>query len=516
MNRVAKLAVCVLTLVPMLCAQGSEHANHPPAPAGENPASEKFPAPPAEETTVVTKHTITLAGHELHYTATTGTLLLLKEDGKPKASMFYVAYTEDGADPASRPVTFAFNGGPGSSSVWLHIGALGPRRVTLSSEGMAVPPPYKIVDNQDTALSFTDLVFIDPVTTGFSRNAPGENPAQFHGLEGDLESVSDFIRLYLTKSQRWESPKYLAGESYGTTRASALSGYLIEHDGIYLNGITLISTVMNFETLIFRPGNDVPYPLYLPSYAAAAWYHKKLPSDLQSQSVEEVVKQAREFAGGKYLQALEKGSALSGAERSSIVEQLARFTGLAPAYIELSNLRIPEQRFTKELMISEKQVIGRYDSRLTGPDEDPVSDNADYDPSYTSVLGAFTAAFNQYVRQELNWKTDLPYEVLTMKVQPWNYGHFMNSYVNVSGDLVDGMTANPFMKVLQMNGYYDLATPFFATEYTFDHLPITPDLRNNIQFGYCGAGHMLYLKGTCRNELHEKMAGIYSGGARSQ
>jgi carboxypeptidase C (cathepsin A) len=249
--------------------------------------------------------------------------------------------------------------------------------------------------------------------------------------------------------------------------------------------------------------------LFLPSYAAAAWYHKKLPSELQNETVENVVRQAREFARGRYMDALQKGAALSEADRRDVVQQLARFTGLSPEYIDRSNLRVEERRFTKELMMNEKEVIGRYDARLTGPDQDPVSDSADYDPSYTSVLGAFTAAFNQYVRQELNWKTDLPYEVLTMKVQPWNYSGFVNAFVNVSGQLVDGMTANPFMKVLQMNGYYDLATPFFATEYTFDHLKITPELRKNIQFGYCGAGHMLYLKESCLQELHKDMAGIY-------
>lgn len=505
MKRLISLAVYGFTFLPLLHAQGAEH----PKPAAENQADDKFPAPAAEETTVPSKHTITLNGRDIHYTATAGTLLLEKENGKPRASMFYVAYTVDGADPASRPITFAFNGGPGSSSVWLHMGALGPRRVTLSPEGMAVAPPYKIVDNQDTALAFTDLVFIDPVTTGFSRNAPGENPAQFHGLEGDLESVADFIRLFLTKSERWASPKYLAGESYGTTRASALAGYLIEHQGIYLNGITLISSVLNFQTLLFRPGNDAPYVFFLPSYTAAAWYHKKLPSDLQSQSLEEVTRQSREFAGGKYLEALHKGAALGASERTEIVQQLARFTGLPADYIERSDLRIKDQRFMKQLLLSDKQVIGRYDARLVGPDEDPVSDTADFDPSYTSVLGAFTAAFNQYIRQELKWKTDLPYEVLTAKVQPWNYSGFTNSFVDVSSRLVDGMTANPFMKILQMNGYFDLATPFFATEYTFDHLPISPQLRKNVTFGYCGAGHMLYLKEGCLDELHKKMGSIY-------
>ncbi len=500
------VAVCALTLASGLSGQTTEHPKHDQT---ENQEQDKFPAPPAEEKSVKTQHTITVNGKQLHYTAIAGTLLLPKENGKPKASMFYVAYTLDGADPATRPVTFAFNGGPGSSSVWLHMGALGPRRVPLSAEGMAVAPPYHIVDNQETALVFSDLVFIDPVTTGFSRNAPGENPAQFHGLEGDLQSVGDFILLYLTKSERWASPKYLAGESYGTTRASALAKYLTEHNGIYLNGITLISSVLNFQTLLFHPGNDLPYPLFLPTYTAAAWYHKKLPQDLQSDALDDVLRQAREFAGGKYLTALEKGSSLNASDRTEIIRELARFTGLKPEYIDKSDLRVADQRFMKELLNSDREVIGRYDSRLVGPDSDPVSDGVDYDPSYTSVLGAFTAAFNQYVRDELNWKTDLPYEVLTSKVRPWDFGEFENAYVNVTDRLVDGMIANPFMKILQMNGYYDLATPFFATEYTFDHLPISPELRKNITFGYCGAGHMMYLKESCLSELHKQMQRMY-------
>jgi carboxypeptidase C (cathepsin A) len=495
---------CFLLCTPLVHAQQDK-----PKPDSDNKASEKFPAPPAEEKTVKTQHTIRAGGQELHYTAITGTLLLTKDDGKPKASIFYVAYTLDGADASKRPITFAFNGGPGSSSVWLHIGALGPRRVPLSSDGMPVAPPYKLVDNPDTALSFTDLVFIDPVTTGFSRNAPGEDPRQFHGLEGDLESVSDFIRLYLTRAERWPSPKFLAGESYGTTRAAGLSGYLLEHEGIYLNGITLISSVLNFQTLAFRKNNDLPDVLYLPSYTATAWYHKRLPSDLQNLPLEQVVQQARDFAAGQYAQALLKGSQINATERAAVVQQLARFTGLTPSYIDNSELRIEDQRFMKELLRSDKKTVGRFDSRLIGEDQDAVGERPEYDPSYASVLGPYTAVLNQYVRQELNWKTDLPYEILTDKVRPWDFSGFVNAYVDVSGRLASAMTANPFMKVLQMNGYYDLATPFFATEYTFDHLGIPPEVRKNIQFGYCGAGHMLYLKESCLTELRRRMAGMY-------
>jgi carboxypeptidase C (cathepsin A) len=474
-------------------------------------ANEKFPAPPVEEKSSKTQHMIHVNGQDLHYTAVAGTLLLLKEDGKPKASIFYVSYSMDGADKTKRPITFAFNGGPGSSSVWLHIGALGPKRVELTPDGQAVPPPYRLVDNEDTALLMTDLVFIDPVTTGFSRNAPGEDPKQFHGLEGDIAEVGDFIRLYLTRFERWASPKFLAGESYGTTRASALSLYLLDNQGIYLNGITLISSILNFETARFANGNDLPYILFLPTYTATAWYHKKLSGDLQSGDLRQAVEEARKFAGGPYKDALMKGSQLSNAERKEIAQQVARFTGLPVEYVDEANLRISIFRFTKELLRDERKTVGRYDSRLEGVDRDAAGERPEYDPSYAAVQGAFTAAFNAYIRDELNWKTDMPYEVLTAKVQPWNYSDFTNQYVDVAERLRSTMSQNQFMRVLQINGYYDLATPFFATEYTFDHLGLDPKLRGNVALHYCDAGHMLYLKQNCRDELHRDMTEMYRG-----
>ena len=472
-------------------------------------ANEKFPAPPAVEKSSKSQHTVHLNGGDLHYTAIAGTILLKKDDGKPKASIFYIAYTLDGADATKRPLTFTFNGGPGSSSVWLHLGALGPRRVPLTPEGQPVPPPYRLVDNQQTALAFTDLVFIDPVTTGFSRNAPGEDPKQFHGLEGDLDSVSDFIHRYLTTYERWDSPKFLAGESYGTTRAAGLSEYLIRNHGIYLNGITLVSSVLNFQTLEFRKGNDLPYILYLPSYTAAAWYHKKLTGDLQSGDLEQAVAQSRKFASTTYSQALMTGDQMPEVERKHLVSEVARFTGLSERFVDDSNLRIPDQRFFKELLRDEKKTIGRYDSRLLGMDVDAAGEEAEYDPSYAAVQGAYTAAFNEYVRKELNWQSDVEYNILTPKVWPWNYSEFTNSYVDVADRLRFAMTQNQFMHVLQVNGYYDLATPFYATEYTFDHLGLPPKLHNNVSMAYCGAGHMLYLKESCLETLHKSMGDMY-------
>ena len=467
-----------------------------------------FPAPPAVEKLSTTQHSVTAGGQKIPYTATTGTLVLKKDDGKPLASIFFIAYTRDDAtDKSKRPVTFTFNGGPGSSSVWLHMGAFGPRRVAMPPEGTQPAPPYRLVENDDTALTFTDLVFIDPVTTGFSRNAPGEDPKQFHGLEGDLESVGEFIRLYTTRFDRWSSPKFLAGESYGTTRAAGLSEHLLGK-GIFLNGITLISSILNFETASFAVGNDLSYILFLPSYTATAWYHKKLPADL-SGSLTKALDEARHFASGEYSAALMKGDKLPAPERAAIARKLARLTGLSTQYVEQSNLRINIQRFTKELLRGEGRTLGRYDSRLEGIDIDAAGERGEYDPSYSSVYGAYTASFNDYVRTELKYETDMPYEVLTGKVQPWSFARYQNRYVNVAELLRQAMTQNPNLKLMVANGYYDLATPFFATEYTMDHLGLDPSLSGNVHLTYCEAGHMLYTKKSCLDALHKEMESFY-------
>jgi carboxypeptidase C (cathepsin A) len=499
-------AIAIVLTIPMLQAQ--DH----PRPAAHDAATEPPPSPaptaPPVEKTSKTRHSIQLDGKPLAYTATAGTLILKKDD-KPWASMFYVAYTRDDVqDVAKRPITFAFNGGPGSSSVWLHMGALGPKRVDMGPDGQQPKPPYQLVDNDDTALAFTDLVFIDPVTTGFSRAAPGEKDTQFHGFQGDLESVGEFIRLYLTRAERWRSPKFLAGESYGTTRSAALSQYLLDNDGIYLNGITLISSVLNFETISFGRGNDLPYALFLPSYTAAAWYHKKLPKDLQG-DLEKALGEARRFAGNEYSAALMKGDKLTASEKTSAVREMARLTGLPEQYVEESNLRVPEERFTKELLRDQRKTVGRYDSRLEGEDIDAAGEAPEYDPSYASVQGVFTAMFNDYVRAELKYDSDSTYQVLTGKVQPWSYDRFQNRYVNVAEMLRQAMTQNPSLRVMIANGYYDLATPFFATEYTVNHIGLEPGLSNHISLTYCDAGHMLYTKKSCLDGLHGAMADFY-------
>jgi carboxypeptidase C (cathepsin A) len=446
-----------------------------------------------EEKVVQTKHTVKIGGQEIKYTATAGTILLKLEDGTPKASVFYVAYTKDDvSDLTKRPVTFTFNGGPGAASIWLHLGALGPRRVQMGDAGALTGPPYKLVDNEYSLLDVTDLVFIDPVSTGYSRAVPGEAPKQFHGVEEDIQSVGDFIRLYATRNKRWTSPKFLAGESYGTTRAAGLSGYLQGRYGMYLNGIALISTILNFQTAEFDRGNDLPYILYLPTYTAIAWYHKKLPADLE-RDLPKAVEESRKFAAGEYADALMAGDNLSPARSTEIAQKLMRFTGLPADYIQQANLRIEIMHFDKELLRSERRTVGRLDGRFKGIDEDAAGAEPSYDPSLAAIVGPYTATLNDYVRGELKFESDLPYEFLTARVRPWNYSPYENRYLNVAETLRGAMTQNPFLHVYVAKGYYDLATPFFAAEYTMDHLGLDPSLRGHLTGGYFEAGHMMYV-----------------------
>src|ERR1700687_2431845 len=378
-------SVTLLLLCANLCFAQQQQAPQPEK-AAEEPKKKKKPPVP-EEKVVQTKHSLKIGGQEIKYTATAGTILLKLEDGTPKASIFYMAYTKDDAGDASRrPITFSFNGGPGSASVWLHLGLLGPRRVQMGDAGGLLPPPYKLVDNEASLLDISDLVFIDPVSTGYSRAVPGEAPKQFHGIEEDVQSVADFIRLYTTRNKRWSSPKFLAGESYGTTRAAGLSGYLQQRYGMYLNGIVLISSILNFETAEFDTGNDLPCILYLPTYTAIAWYHKKLPTDLQG-DLQKAIEESRKFAVGEYADALMAGDSLPAVRRAEIAQKLSRLTGLSAEYIERSNLRIEIQRFDKELLREQRRTVGRLDGRFTGIDENAAGARPDYDPSLAAIVG---------------------------------------------------------------------------------------------------------------------------------
>lgn len=470
----------------------------------EKPAEGSAGTAPADQL-VQTQHSITVGGRELRYTVTTGTLVLKEEaekkgeqegeaEGeKPKAAVFFIAYTlDDVADRSRRPLTFSFNGGPGSSSVWMHLGLLGPKRVLLTDEGFMLPPPFRLVDNEHTLLDVTDLVFIDPVSTGFSRPVPGEKAKEFHNFKKDVESVGDFIRLYTTRYLRWTSPKFLIGESYGTTRAAGLSGYLQERHGMYLNGIMLISSVLDFQTIIFNPGNDWPYILYLPSYAAVAWYHGRLASELQ-EDLRATLAEVEAFALGDYAQALLRGAALPAGERAEIARQVARFTGLSADYVERANLRIEHQRFSKELLRDERRTVGRLDGRFKGVDRDAAGEVHEHDPSMSATIGPYTATFNDYVRGELAFESDLPYEILNPRVWPWNWPEHQNQYANVAETLRKAMSVNPYLKIFVASGYYDLATPYLAADHTLNHLGLDPSLEGNISKSSYEAGHMMYV-----------------------
>ncbi|HYZ86750.1 MAG TPA: hypothetical protein VE621_20210, partial [Bryobacteraceae bacterium] len=437
-------------------------------------------------------HSVNLGGRTLNYTVTAGTMPIRTDTGELEANMFYIAYTADPDPGRARPLTFSFNGGPGSSSVWLHLGALGPKRVQMNDDGSLPPAPYKLVDNPYTWLDQTDLVFIDPVGTGFSRAARPDQARKFFSVEGDIQSVGEFIRLYLTRSKRWTSPLFLAGESYGTTRAAGLSGHLIDR-GIALNGIMLISTVLNFQTIRFTKGNDLPYILFLPSYTAAAWYHKKLEPGLQA-DLTEALRAAEKFASDEYPNALAKGDRLTGAERDAIATKLASLTGLSKSYVDSADLRIEIFAFIKELLRDRKQVVGRLDSRISGVDVDRrgTSETPDFDPSLTAIRPPYTAAFNQYVRNDLGYSSDLTYHILGGGIGQWNWGD-QNGFADTSEALRQAFAKNPFMKLYIGFGYYDLATPYFAAQYTLTHMGLPEPALKNITERYYEAGHMYYV-----------------------
>ena len=442
---------------------------------------------------ITTQHSIIIGGQTVNYTATAGYLVLRKEDQTPRAKFFFVAYTKnDEGDASQRPITFAFNGGPGSSSVWLHLGALGPKRVRMTETGESLPPPYSVVDNEHSWLDKTDLVFIDPVETGFSRPAKGVKKKKFTGYQQDIESVGDFIRLYVSRNGRWSSPKFLAGESYGTTRAAGLSGYLQDRYGMYLNGLMLVSSILNFQTARFGRGNDLPYVLFLPTYAAIAHYHRKLPE--MPDSLPDFLDEVEAFARGEYATALMQGDSLSDEQHTAIIDQLHRYTGLRKEYLEDIHYRIHISRFVKELRRDEGISVGRLDGRLTGRDYDDAGEYYDFDPSLEGTIsGPYTAALNAYLYDELNYRNDLPYEILTSRVHPWDYSNVQNEFLNVAETLREAMTKNPFLKVHVFNGYYDLATPYFATEYTFSHMYLSDSLADNVTMSYYDAGHMMYI-----------------------
>jgi carboxypeptidase C (cathepsin A) len=478
---------------------------------GKSEEKEEKPAP--KDNLVQTQHTVRIGGKEIKYTVTAGTIVMKEEttdrekeaEGeKPRAQVFFVAYVKDGnGSKEKRPLTFSFNGGPGSSSVWLHLGVLGPRRVVLQEDGNLPKPPFELTDNEYSLLDQTDLVFIDPMSTGYSRPVEGMKPKEWHGFKKDIELVGDFIRLYTTRTKRWLSPKFLIGESYGTTRAAGLSGYLQERHGMYLNGIMLISVVLDFTTLDFNINNDLPYIMFLPGYTATAWYHDLLKPHRPLQTW---LKEAEEFALGDYAQALLKGDSMSKEEREQIVEKVAMYTGISRQFVERSQLRIRDGHYFKELLRERGLTVGRLDSRFVGKDRLGVTESAEFDPLLTNVQGPYTAGFYDYVRSELKYESDLSYEILSRFVHPWSYAEFENQYVHVGETLRKAMTLNPYLKIFVANGYYDLGTPYFATEYTFNHLGLDEALRQNISMEYYEAGHMMYIHMPSLRQLKKDLA----------
>jgi carboxypeptidase C (cathepsin A) len=444
------------------------------------------------EPPVVTHHVAHLPNGELRYTATAGMLPIRNDSsGVIEGGMFFVAYTRDGvADPARRPLLIAFNGGPGSSSVWLHLGAFGPRRVRLLPDGSAPPPPYQVEDNPQTLLDQTDIVFVDPVGTGYSRAARPEFGAKFWGLDEDIAAMSEFIRLYLSRYSRWSSPLFIGGESYGTTRATGLSGYLADR-GITLNGIILLSTVMDFAASSMSRGNAAGFVNFLPSYAATAWYHHRLGPELQAKPVEQLMTEVKQWAVAQYGPALVMGDRLPAEQRAAIVRQLARYTGLSEQFIADNDLQVTLGRFNHELLRGQRRVVGRLDSRFTTYDLDPGSDNVQLDPSEATIRNTFTPAWNDYVRRELKYRDDDVYYILGGGIGRWHYPQ--NNYADVSPSIERAFTKNPYLRLYVAMGYYDMATPYFAVEYTLGQLRVAPEVKSNITTDYFAAGHMMYI-----------------------
>jgi carboxypeptidase C (cathepsin A) len=504
------ILLALLALGPLTLVGAQQPVERPQPPA--RPATPVAAAETPKEESSVTEHTIRIGGRTIPYRATVGSILLRDDKGEPTALLYYTAYTRsDVQDLDHRPLAFLYNGGPGSSSVWLHMGAFGPRRVVTTDADYTPPPPYTLEDNENSLLDVADLVFIDPVGTGFSHAVGKAKDSDFWGVDEDVRSLAQFITEYVSRNNRWNSPKFLIGESYGTFRSVALGAYLQSRVGMYLNGIVLISSVLDLGTISFHPGQDLPYVFYLPSYAAAAWYHRMLkdrPTDLNA-----FLTQVRQYAAGPYAQALMKGARLSAAEKQAVARELSRYTGLSEDYWIKANLRVTLPQFMAELQRSRALVTGRLDARFSGPMIDLLSEFGGYDPQSEAVTGAFTAAFNRYIREELKFGQGKTYKISADGAgRQWNWrrqgrgGFGFPGSPNVMDDLVQAFVTNPGLRVEVENGLYDLATPFFATEYTMDHLSLPESARGRIVLKYYEAGHMMYLHRPSLQELKANVA----------
>ena len=495
--------VLMVATAPAFAQGGRGRGGQPPAPepqAGNPSAPREEFAGPAEEKISQTSHTMRMDGREIKYTATAGTLPIRLDNGVVVARMFFVAYTKDGEDAKTRPLSFLYNGGPGAATIWLHMGSFAPRHVQMAEDGFQPAPPYKLVDNENSLIDVTDMVFVDAVSTGYSRMTPGNASAQFHGQSGDLRAFGEFINTYLTAYSRWPSPKYLIGESYGTIRSAGLAQEIQQRHGIELNGIALISSLLTYQTLSPAPDNDIAYAANIETFTADAWYHKKLPQDLQRLTIKEVVDQSRAFAWGDYLAALTKGNTLTDAEKTSMAQKLARFTGLSQQFVMNANLRVTAERFRKELLRDKRLAIGRLDGRFTSIDADAAGEREEFDISNSALQGPYTAMFQDYVRNELKWESDLHYPS-SGNVRPWTYDQ--NRYMDMTEALRSTMTHNPFLKVFVAIGYYDMATIMGGAEFNFTHLAYEKQVVDRVSYGYYEAGHMIYI----RPSEHKKLKG---------
>jgi carboxypeptidase C (cathepsin A) len=494
---VTRLPLAVVAAFCVLWSAQARPQDARPDSGGAEAKNQREGAPRPERS--VTQGSVVIGGKTIHYTATAGTLIVRNDKDAPWASIGYVAYTENGAsDPGRRPLTFAYNGGPGSSSLWLHMGALGPRRIVVADPDATPPPPYRVVDNAYSLLDRTDLVMIDPVGTGVSKAVGNAKDKDFWGVDRDVESLSRFIAQYVTDNGRWNSPKYLLGESYGTTRSAAIADFLQTKSGMAFNGVILVSFALNLGAIFDEiPGNQQPYPLFLPTYAAVAWYHRALPQ--RPPELLPFLDEVRTYALGEYAHALMLGNGLTASERAAVIAKLHGYTGLSADYLDKADLRVQESQFTEELLREKRETVGRLDARFLGYTFDPLGEHAPYDPQEAAIAPAFTAAFLDYYRRELKFGEGKTYVVEAPVWKEWDYSHkvagseFPQPMVDTGVDLAHALGYNPNLRVLVLQGYFDLATPFLATEYVLSHLPLSHELRSHIEIKYYEAGHMMYV-----------------------
>jgi carboxypeptidase C (cathepsin A) len=506
------IMLAIALLAPSIAAQQQRPGAAPDVQRAAQRPGEHEVAGSNEEKVSQTPHTMRLDGREIKYTATAGTIPIRLDDGKIAARMFFVAYTKDGEDAKTRPVSFLYNGGPGSASVWLHMGSFGPKIAKMAEEGFQPAPPYDFVDNPNSLLDVSDVVFVDAIDTGYSRVTPGVDNSQFHGQDGDIRAFGECLAEYLRIYNRYPSPKFLIGESYGTIRSAGLAQELQSRHGIELNGVALLSALLTYQTLSPAPNNDIAWAAQIETFAATAWYHKKLPPDLLQKTVGQVVDEARAFAFGEYMLALTKGHTLTDAERTATAEKLARLTGLSKKFILQANLRVEAGRFRKELLRDQRLVVGRLDGRFTALDADAAGERQEFDPSNTALTGSYVAGFRNYVKNDLKWESDLHYPT-SGNVRPWTY--VQNGYMDMTDALRQTMAKNPFLKVFVICGYYDMATMMGGIEFSMAHLAYDRQITDRVSFGYYQGGHMMYIRPSAHAALKKDLAAfIQSAGGR--